>query len=622
MVEQTKRLIRIDQVKTVLEAKAAEVERWVSNGDIPVTETRPIHKYGRTLDVRMFDPDVVSKLRRKTAAWRKRDLKATAKRRAKAAKSAAKKSAVTKTLNAELRSMTGIADYASSYPIARGLNRKIVFFCGPTNSGKTHRALGLVTAAKSAEILSPLRLLALEHFDALLSAGREAGMVTGEEILGTEDATHISRTTECADFSRVVEIGLIDEVQLLDDSSRGWAWTAAIFGLPARTLVLTGSPEALPLVQRVAEMTGEELEVVKLERLNPLEVMDGAIDLRNVEKGDAIIVFSKNDLNKVREILSDIGTVRSAAIYGALGPEVRRGEAERFVSGEADVLVATDAIGMGLNLPIRRVLFTTTRKYDGHGLRDLTIGEINQIAGRAGRYGSEDKGYTGVVNMPGRTADRSAIWRAIDVFQPSRREKFLIMPSLEVTLRAGKLLGTQELAVITHYLVKNLARGSRNFELADAAGNLSLARWLDGYGLSLADKYAFSCSPCDTRNEVLMSFMRSYIGGHMRCEEVKLPRFPTAMYPEVLEELAKALSLYLWLSNKFPATFVAVEEAVAMRSKTQAALGQCMIQLGGINQSLDPKEREKIVRRHLSPPPRRGYRDYDPYDDDDDDFME
>ncbi|MBY3158333.1 hypothetical protein HFO56_39225 [Rhizobium laguerreae] len=625
MALKAKKLVRIDEVRGILSAKPAEVERWVNNGDIPIHEHREIRKYGRYLNVRMFDPDVVSSLLGDIPMWRARDNGEKRQRRSQVAKSVADKASATRALNTELRSLTGISDYAACFPLARRLGRRLVFFCGPTNSGKTYRALQLVASAGSAEILSPLRLLAMEHFDTLTSRGLTASMITGEEIIGEETAPYVSRTVECADFSRLVDVGLIDEVQLLDDRSRGWAWTAAAFGLPAKTLVMTGSPEALPLVQRIAEMTGEELEVISLDRLGKLEVMNSAIELTEVKKGDAIIVFSRNDLNKVRKILSDVGEVNSAAIYGALGPEVRRTEAARFASGEADVLVATDAIGMGLNLPIQRVLFTTTRKFDGAKLRDLTIGEINQIAGRAGRFGNGGRGQVGIVELPDRTAVRHIIWRAIDVFQPSLRTRFLFRPSVKVVARAGIALNTKNLVAVMTYLRANLAKCSKSFELADTDDIMELALHLDGHQLSLEDKFLFACSPCETRSDAQMRAFRAFAREHSEGRQATLPKFPGYAHSEALEDFAKAASLYLWLARKFPGTFAESEEVQALRTKAQEELSRITMSLGQVNANLDDGKREMVVLNHLYPPTfRNPYGEFEDYGydfgDDDDDF--
>ncbi len=143
----------------------------------------------------------------------------------------------------DFRRTAGYHDYPTLFPLARGISRRLTLFVGPTNSGKTHRALSVATAAPTARVLSPLRLLALEHFERLRDAGLPAGMVTGEEAIGEEGATHVAHTVETAPAPRrSATVAVVDEVQMLADRDRGWAWTQAIVGMPAHHLVMTGSP--------------------------------------------------------------------------------------------------------------------------------------------------------------------------------------------------------------------------------------------------------------------------------------------------------------------------------------------------------------------------------------------
>jgi ATP-dependent RNA helicase SUPV3L1/SUV3 len=250
---------------------------------------------------------------------------------------------------AQIREASGYERYAAIFPAARSLGRTFLFLAGPTNSGKTHEALKLAGKAETAEILSPLRLLALEHYERMSESGLTAGMVTGEERNLPEGTTHIARTIETLDLRRVVDVGLIDEVQMLGDPSRGWAWTQAIIGVPARLVVLTGAPEAIPLAEHLLAMTGEPLEVRILKRKGRLRVENAPTGLNKLSRGDAVIAFSRKNIHDLRTRLVQFGRT-VATVYGALGPEVRRAEAARFRNGEADILVATDAIGMGLNI--------------------------------------------------------------------------------------------------------------------------------------------------------------------------------------------------------------------------------------------------------------------------------
>jgi ATP-dependent RNA helicase SUPV3L1/SUV3 len=140
-----------------------------------------------------------------------------------------------------LRDQVGFGAYVEKFAAARQLGRRIIFHMGPTNSGKTYQAIERLRMARTGTYLAPLRLLALENYETLLEHGLRAGMVTGEEVLGVDDPSHTSRTIETADLMRPVEVAVIDEIQMIADPDRGWAWTNALFGIPAKTVIVCGS---------------------------------------------------------------------------------------------------------------------------------------------------------------------------------------------------------------------------------------------------------------------------------------------------------------------------------------------------------------------------------------------
>ena len=268
--------------------------------------------------------------------------------------------------------------------------RAFLYFVGPTNSGKTHAAIELLREAGSGVYLAPLRLLALEVFERLRELGIATSLVTGEERVTDPSARHVSSTVEMVDLVRAVDVAVVDEAQMLQDEQRGWAWTLAIAGVRAKTVVMCGSEDGLHAAERLAARLGIRLSVRRFERKNPLKVVD-AVPLGALRPGDAVVAFSRNAVVGLQAQIGRSGHT-TAAIYGSLSPAVRRREAERFRSGKADILVATDAIGLGLNLPIRRLVFASVEKFDGVAERLLTPPEIRQIAGRAGRYGIHEEG--------------------------------------------------------------------------------------------------------------------------------------------------------------------------------------------------------------------------------------
>ena len=260
---------------------------------------------------------------------------------------------------------------AEWFPVARMLKRKVHMHVGPTNSGKTHNALRALAASRQGVYASPLRLLAYEVFDRLnrgkivpLGADpsappetrkRTCNLITGEEVrLLEEDAPLWSCTVEMVDTKRRYDIAVIDEIQMLSDAHRGGAWTAAVLGLHAEELHLCGEEGAVPLVHEMLKDTGDELIVHRYERLTPL-VMDSKSldgDLRKIEPGDCVVAFSRSALFALKRDIEKITGMRCAIIYGRLPPEVRCEQADLFNDPNSgyDVLVGSDAIGMGLNL--------------------------------------------------------------------------------------------------------------------------------------------------------------------------------------------------------------------------------------------------------------------------------
>lgn len=284
--------------------------------------------------------------------------------------------------------------YREWFPVARSMRREFTLHVGPTNSGKTHSALSALSAAPTGTYLSPLRLLALETGEKLIADGLRCSIVTGEERRITPGATHSSRTVETMDPSTQVDVAVIDEAQMIADPDRGGAWSTAIMGTPARSIHVCLPMDALKAVEAVIRDCGDSWTVVHHERKSPLIVMDETISLTDTEPGDAYIAFNKASVLETAASLEELGH-KVSVVYGALPWEVRQEEAHKFLSGESDVVVATDAIGMGLNLPVHRVVFTTLLKYDPAARKatPLNCSAIKQIAGRAGRYGIVDEGY-------------------------------------------------------------------------------------------------------------------------------------------------------------------------------------------------------------------------------------
>jgi len=458
-----------------------------------------------------------------------------------------------------------IRDFKNLFPLARELKRKIVFHVGPTNSGKTYQALKELEEATTGYYLAPLRLLALEGYENLKAKGVPVSLITGEEEIIDEESTHISSTIEMMNGSVDVDVCVIDEIQMISDRDRGWAWANALMGVPAKKVILTGSANALPAVQELCEYLGEALEVIHFERKNELAMMHKPVSIKHIESQTAIVAFSRRDVLSLKQQLSERYSV--SVVYGNLSPEVRREEARRFREGESQILVSTDAIAMGLNLPIKTLLFAKDNKFDGLRRRELLPTEVSQIAGRAGRYGFEEKGYVGAL-------DDNTLSTITSVFHtplPDIELPVSVMASLEHVMLIGEILETENITTILGFFADNM-EFEGPFVAANIDSMLEIAAIVDEYTLNLKTRFYLSCAPASISSPYIESVFHRYIkqieagGKVLYIPPRDLPAF--AQTNDMLlnaEDRVREISLYLWLSFKFPDIFQDTEKALQAR---------------------------------------------------------
>lgn len=283
------------------------------------------------------------------------------------------------------------------YYQARHMKRKFYIHLGDTNTGKTYNAIERLKTAKKGVYLSPLRILALENFEKLNNEGIVCELLTGEEEILKEGATHTSCTIEKVNLKEHYDIAVIDEIQMISDPFRGMAWSKAVLGLNCDEIHICGAANSKYILETILNDCNDEYEIKEYKRSIPLEVEYKNFRYEDIQDGDAIVVFSKKRVLEIAKEYSDKG-IKTSVIYGDLPPEVRKMQYEQFVKKETKVLVTTDAIGMGVNLPIRRIIFMSIKKFDGDEIRELTSQEIKQVAGRAGRIGIYDVGYVASVS--------------------------------------------------------------------------------------------------------------------------------------------------------------------------------------------------------------------------------
>ena len=254
---------------------------------------------------------------------------------------------------------------------------------GPTNTGKTHLAIERMLGHASGMIGLPLRLLAREVYDRVVKAKGEsaAALITGEEKIIPETARYFVCTVEAMPLDRAVEFLAIDEIQVARDLDRGHVFTDRV--LHARGFgetMLLGADTMRPMVKKLLP----DAEITHRERLSTLAYV-GAKKITKLPKRSAVVAFSAEEVYAIAELLRR-HRGGAAVVMGALSPRTRNAQVALYQSGEVDFLVATDAIGMGLNMDVDHVAFASRRKFDGHAWRDLRADEIAQIAGRAGRF--------------------------------------------------------------------------------------------------------------------------------------------------------------------------------------------------------------------------------------------
>ncbi|MGM0844867.1 MAG: DEAD/DEAH box helicase [Bacillota bacterium] len=302
-------------------------------------------------------------------------------------KKAAEQAALKRKQEEEERMMTDI--FGREYSVSLGGHTRYVLHIGETNTGKTHHALQSMKQAESGLYLAPLRLLALEVYDRLNKEGVPCGLKTGEEEKSAQGARHLSCTVEMFYEKEEYDVVVIDEAQMMADKDRGFSWFKAITKARAKEVHIIGSRNVKPMLIGLLENC--DVEIIEYSRDIPLEVEQREFSLKQAKRGDALVCFSRRRVLETASRLQNNGHTVSM-IYGSMPPETRKKQMQRFVKGETKVIVATDAIGMGLNLPIRRIVFLENDKFDGTRRRTLTSQEVKQIAGRAGRKGIYDIG--------------------------------------------------------------------------------------------------------------------------------------------------------------------------------------------------------------------------------------
>lgn len=498
------------------------------------------------------------------------------------------------------------------YPIARKLSREVHLHIGPTNSGKTHHALERLISSKSGIYLAPLRLLAQEVFDKLNEQGRPCNLITGEiRKVVSRDAKLYAATVEMAPLSVAWDTAVIDEYQLMGDPSRGWAWTSALLGLRAREINLCGDESAVKLVKKICATLGDTIHVHRYERLAPLVTQQKSLKgyIGNVKRGDCVVSFSRKSIYRLKSEIEAKTGLKCAMVYGSLPPETRTDQARLFnvscrsakEAGGYDVLVASDAVGMGLNLSIKRVVFERLEKFDGKSVKPLAISEVRQISGRAGRYkGSDDGPYAGEVTT-------------LHDFDLQQLRTFMEKGKLKSVEKGGLTLNFEQLQVFATAFpddtllmllsrFEDLANLGEHYFLCNLSAQKLIAHYIEPYKMPLRAKFTLLSLPLSLNENYCLDLLvefASCISSGMQVdadELIKLPkRVPRNMAELQLWEIShQGVMAYLWLSYRFPRLFHNRDSAKLLKEVIETVINDYL--------ELAVKDGEQLVRipNHLS----------------------
>ncbi|CAK9781019.1 hypothetical protein CC85DRAFT_269456 [Cutaneotrichosporon oleaginosum] len=569
-------------------------------------------------------------------------------------------------INALLQA-TDISNYAARHLNARTVNRQFHLHMGPTNSGKTYNALKALAKSPTGVYAGPLRLLAHEVWERLNlgSVGgldgrpRPCSLITGEERRIVQDGQDmISCTVEMLPLfghssGNPWDVVVIDEIQMLGDAQRGGAWTAAVMGANAKEIHLCGDETTADLLKSIiGTFKGDTLTVHRYERLTPLSVADESLngDWNNIQPGDCVVTFSRNNVFAAKKAIEGTVGKKCAVVYGALPPETRAEQARDFneEAGRAEIMVASDAVGMGLNLKIGRIVFESLTKFDGKQEVPLSLSQVKQIAGRAGRFGQQRKGEGEDESSPDEVAHPGGVVTTLhEADLPLLRAMMpLSLPSVSravIEPPSGALAGLAPLLpaqtsfneLMGHF--EALAKLPPLTVLASLSHRAPLAEIVGKYRdvLTLSECVQFGVAPVNWRDAKVAAIFESILKSYSEEMNVRLeptlapttliktlktveetlaalpplpphlgiyrpylvPPITVAAIP-LLESLHKALVLYIWLSFRFELAFPDRDLAAKYKERTEKALEICLERMPGVRQKKREERTGEMDREH------------------------
>ncbi|KAK5991504.1 ATP-dependent RNA helicase suv3 [Cladobotryum mycophilum] len=509
------------------------------------------------------------------------------------------------------------------FPATRTMQRTIHVHVGPTNSGKTYNALKALESSKCGVYAGPLRLLATEVYQRLNAKGLPCALITGEEVRIPEDVDQYfsSCTVEMMPLNSRFDVAVIDEIQMIADAERGNAWTSAVLGVQAKEVHVCGEERAVKVLQALCASVGDKCIIHRYERLSPLRTMNEAINnnYHNLQKGDCIVAFSRLNLHVLKKKVEESTGRRCAIIYGSLPPEVRVQQAALFndPNNDYDFIVASDAIGMGLNLEIRRVVMDSVTKFDGSQNRLLTFPEIKQIGGRAGRYrtansqdGGNEEEKVGLVTTMER-ADLKSVQRAFTK-KIDDIETACIHPPAGVVERFASYYPPDTPLSFILMRIKAAASVSPLYSLNLGGDNLEIADIIQDLPLTIHDRLTFCYLPVALRAEGSIDVLRALAsivatnsnGDLLDIKEIPLEFLDLDLkdfedgqkYLYKLESLHVAINQYVWLSYRYAGMFRSQGLAFHVRSLVEEKLIHTLDRLNFSEEHLERRRKSQRLR--------------------------
>ena len=433
----------------------------------------------------------------------------------------------------------------------------------------------------------------MEVYNKSNAAGIPCDLITGEErkyalqekILHNPDneeelleANHMACTAEMVQLDKEFDVAVIDEIQTIKNEDRGWAWTRALLGLNCKEIHVCGEKSAVDIVQALSEKCGDDFEVQSYERLTKLKVEDQVLgSLENLQPGDCIICFNKNRIVDLAQAIKKFGH-EVAVIYGNLPPSTKIEMAKNFnnPAHPCKILIATDAIGMGLNLSIRRIIFDTiknfTKKQGISTVQHLNTSSILQIAGRAGRFGTQwEEGL--VTTM--KESDLSYLQSIFKTSVPMIK-KACFQPEIELVELYSYYLPNYSVTQIID-LMKTYCKIDDSLYFMSSNDNFrKLSEELSHIPLNIRQRYSLGFAPISS-NETYETQIFIKFAKHISKQErvtlswlsneiqwpVLSPNTSRQLYH--LEAKYNVVELYCWLSYNFPHIFDEVDSVRYMK---------------------------------------------------------